>query len=375
MDTRARRLLDGVLALAGATALIVDGLLSAHGGLPPGAYPLALLAAAPLVFRRQAPLAALFAVEAGAIACVAVFEPKWAAIALVMLALYTAALLGDRKRSLAAGAVTGVAFMVTVLLLDHAPELTGTVLRLLLLLAALVLGDTVRSRRALRAAALEKAEREEREREQQSRQRVAKERMRMARDLHDTLAHALVAINVRAGVAAHLGDSQDPAAALLDIKEASAEALSELRVTLDLLREQDEAAPVVPVLDLTALPGLIDRARAGGLEAEAEIDLNGDLVPAPVGQAAFRIVQEALTNVMRHAHASSAHIAVGTSGGALHIEITDDGRGQAGGTEGHGLRGMGERVSALGGRVDTGPRDGGGWRVRALLPLSRIDAA
>jgi signal transduction histidine kinase len=373
MDTRARRLLDGALALAGATALIVDGLLGADGSLPLSAYPLAVLAAAPLVFRRRVPLASLFAVEAGAIACVAVFEPKWAPIALVMVALYTAALLGDRRRSLVAGAVTGVAFTVTVLLLDHAPEFTGTALRLLLLLAALVLGDTVRSRRALRAAALEKAEREEREREEQRRQRVADERMGIARDLHDTLAHALVAINVRAGVAAHLGSSQDPAAALLDIKAASAEALSDLRVTLDLLRERDEAAPVLPVFDLTALPELIDRARAGGLDAQADIDLNGDVVPAPVGQAAFRIVQEALTNVLRHADASSAHVEVGTSGGALHIEITDDGRGGAGGTEGHGLRGMGERAAALGGRVETGPRVEGGWRVRALLPMHRID--
>jgi signal transduction histidine kinase len=96
-------------------------------------------------------------------------------------------------------------------------------------------------------------------------------------------------------------------------------------------------------------------------------------VPAPVGQAAFRIVQEALTNVMRHAHATSAHVAVGTSGGALHIEVTDDGRGGSGGAEGHGLRGMGERATALGGRVDTGPRVEGGWRVWALLPLSRVD--
>jgi signal transduction histidine kinase len=178
---------------------------------------------------------------------------------------------------------------------------------------------------------------------------------------------------VRAGVAAHLPNSQDPSAALLDIKAVSADALRDLRVTLGLLREQDEAAPVSPVLDLGALPILVDRARALGLDADMDVEVNGGVVPSPVGQAAFRIVQEALTNVVRHAHASSAHVRVRARSGALHIEITDDGRGGTGGIEGHGLRGMAERAAALGGRVDTGPRIEGGWRVQALLPLSRED--
>jgi signal transduction histidine kinase len=375
MDTRTGRLLDAALALAGAVALILDGVLSSDGVLPAAAYPLAVLAAAPLAFRRRAPLAALFGVEAGAIACVAVFGPKWAAIAIVMVALFTAALLGDRKRSLIAGAVTGVALVGATLILDSSIELTSAALRLLLLLAALALGDTVRSRRALRAAALEKARRDEREREERSRRRVANERMRIARELHDTLAHSLAAINVRAGVAAHLGNLQDPSEALLEIKQLSADALRDLRVTLGLLREQDEKAPVLPVLDLADLPGLADRARAAGIDAEVDIELNGQAVPSPVGQAAFRIVQEALTNVIRHAHASSAHVHVGKTDDALLVEITDDGRGGIGGVEGHGLRGMGERAAALGGRVAAGPRAEGGWQIRALLPLSRIDDA
>jgi signal transduction histidine kinase len=349
--------------------------LSSDGALPAAAYPLAVLAGAPLAFRRRAPLAALFAVEAGAIACVAVFRPTWAAIAIVMVALFTAALLGDRRRSLIAGAVTGAALVGATLVLDDSIELTSAAVRLLLLLAALALGDTVRSRRALRAAALEKAKRDEREREEQSRRRVANERLRIARELHDTLAHSLAAINVRAGVAAHLRDSQDPSEALLDIKQLSAEALRDLRVTLGLLRERDEAAPVLPVLDLGALPRLVEGARAAGIDTDVDIELNGELVPSPVGQAAFRIVQEALTNVMRHAHASSARVHVGRSSVALLVEITDDGRGGVAGVEGHGLSGMAERASALGGRVVAGPRAEGGWRVEAQLPLRRIDEA
>jgi signal transduction histidine kinase len=370
METPVRRL-DVGLALAGAAALIVEGLLRAPHDLPLGAYPLAALTAAPLAIRTRAPLAALFGVEAGAIACVAVFKPTWTAVALVMVALFTVALLGDRQRSLAVGAVTAIGLVITIFLLDGSLELTGAAIRLLLVVAALALGDTMRSRRALRAAALAESRREEREREEQSRQRVAAERLHIAQELHDTLAHALVAINVRAGVAAHLNRSEDPAAALLDIKTVSAEALRDLRVTLGLLREHGEAAPVSPALDLSALPALVERARATGLDADVDIEVNGEVVPSPVAQAAFRIVQEALTNVLRHARASSAHVLVTTTGRTLEVDVTDDGRGGAAGTEGHGLQGMTERAAALGGRVDTGPRVEGGWRVHALLPLSR----
>ena len=311
----------------------------------------------------------------GAIVCVAVFKPVEAAIALLVVALFTVALVGDRQRSLLVGGVTAVVLVATTLAVDGKIELANAVIRLLLVFGALAVGDTIRSRRALRAAALRQAEREERDREEESRRRVADERLRIARDLHDSLAHALVAINVRAGVAAHLTDSQNPTAALLDIKSVSADALRDLRATLSLLREQGEAAPVSPALDLAALPELLNRARASGLDADIDIEVNGEAVPTPVGRAAFRIVQEALTNVVRHAHASSAHVVVATGNGALRVEVTDDGRGGTGGTEGHGLRGMAERAAALGGRIDTGPRAEGGWRVEAVLPLSRSGEA
>ena len=370
MNTRAWRYFDWALAIAGAAALIVDGLLRGDGSLPLVAYPLAVVAAVPLAFLRRAPLAALLGVEGGAIVCVAVFKPVEAAIALLVVALFTVALVGDRQRSLLVGGVTAVLLVATTLVVDGEIELADAVIRLLLVFAAVAVGDTIRSRRALRAATLRQAEREEREREEEGRRRVANERLRIARDLHDSMAHALVAINVRAGVAAHLTDSQNPTAALLDIKAVSADALRDLRATLGLLREQGDAAPVSPALDLAALPELINRARASGLDADIDIEVNGQGVPSPVGQAAFRIVQEALTNVVRHAHASSAHVVVATDNGALRVEVTDDGRGGTGGTEGHGLRGMAERAAALGGRVDTGPRAEGGWRVQAVLPLS-----
>lgn len=370
MNARTHRLLDGSLALGGAAALILEGLLRAHGGLPALGYPLAAATAAPLALRQRAPLVALLGVEAGAISCVAVFDASTTAVAVVMVALFTVALFGDRVRSLIVGALTGASLVATVLFVEDDMEFTSASLRLLLILAALVIGDTMRSRRILRAVALERAAHEAREREEEHRQRLVNERLRIARDLHDTLAHALVAINVRAGVAAHLRERQDPSAALLDIKEVSADALRDLRVTLHLLREQDDAAPALPALDLAALPGLVDRVRTGGLDISARIALDGAAVPSPVGQAAFRIVQEALTNVLRHAHAASAEVSVDADGGALHIQVTDDGQGGAGAVTGHGLRGMAERSTALGGWVLAGPRDEGGWQVRAQLPLS-----
>jgi signal transduction histidine kinase len=369
---RDRRLLscDVALAVAGAAVLIIEGRLRSSSAMSPGAYLLAVVAAAPLAWRTRAPLAALVGVEAGAVLCAAAFHASWSASGLVAVQLFTVALLGHRQRSLVVGALTAIVAVVAIVLIDGSVELTGIGLRLLLVIASLVLGDTVRSRRALRAAARERAQREAREREEDHRRRLADERLRIARELHDTLAHSLVAINVRASVAADLGDSQDPSAALRDIKAASATALRDLRDTLGLLRERGDAAPTAPALDLESLPGLIDNARAAGLGIDAEVEIDGAPVPPAIGRAAFRIVQESLTNVLRHAEASRALVRVGERAGVLTIEVTDDGRPNGiAASPGHGLRGMAERATALGGNVDAGPLKAGGWRVSAELPL------
>src|SRR5207302_1637690 len=162
---------------------------------------------------------------------------------------------------------------------------------------------------------LREARREERA--QEDRRRVADERLRIARDLHDTVAHALVAINVRAGVAAHLHGSDE---ALQDIMAVSSDALNDLRTTLDLLRDADDPAPTAPTLDLASLTQLLDRAKAAGLDADANVQLNGHTIPIAVGQAGFRIVQEALTNVMRHAAAASrARVNLHVEAETLHV--------------------------------------------------------
>jgi signal transduction histidine kinase len=277
---------------------------------------------------------------------------------------------GDRRRSLAVGAGTAVV-LVAVLISFESSGAMGQAdwLRLVLAAGALVVGDTVRSRRALAAAALERDDREAREREQESRRRLAAERLRIAQDVHDTLAHALVAINVRAGVAVHLADAGADPDALAEIKDLSSTALGDLRATLSLLRDEEDRAPRAPALDLAAVSALVERAKTAGIDVSADVSLNGTTIPSPIGQAGFRIVQEAVTNILRHAGASSASVRVVSMGDALEIDVTDDGRGGAAGDEGHGLRGMAERATALGGEIAAGPGPAGGWRVHARLPL------
>jgi signal transduction histidine kinase len=371
MSNRALRLLDVSLALVAAAALIVEGSLRATGGLSPEAYVLAVASAAPLAWRTRAPLAALAGVEVGAIMCVVAFDAGWAATGMVIVELYTVARRGNRQRSLVVGGVTAIAVIVAIVLIEGSLELTAIGLRLLLVFAALAVGDTIRSRLALRAATRERAVREAREREEENRRRAAEERVRIAQELHDTLAHSLVAINVRASVAVDLHDSQDPFAALRDIKQASATALHDLRATLSLLREPDDQTPTAPAFDLWSLPGLVEQVRSTGLHAEIDVDVNGAPVPSAIGGAAYRIVQEALTNVLRHAGASRAHVRVRANADELDIDVTDDGQFDTTGVElGLGLRGMFERATALGGRLDVGPCEEGGWRVHAVLPLS-----
>jgi signal transduction histidine kinase len=361
MELRQPGLPDVALAVAGAVVLAVDGIIRRHGSLPVADYLLALVACAPLAWRSAAPLAVLLAMFAGLIACLAVFEPYDSAIVLVMIPLYTVAVLGGRRRSIAVGAGTAVVLVAIIAAVEsHESMVQQAGLRLLLAFGALIVGDTVRSRRALAAANRERAAAE-----------VVGERLRIARELHDTLAHALVAINIRAGVAAHLADAEDQPAALTEIKDLSADALRDLRSTLSLLRQEGEVAPTGPALDLSEVPRLVERARAAGIDAVAEVRVNGTPIPSPVGQAGLRIVQESLTNVLRHADASTATVRVSVISNTLDIEVVDDGHGgDLDATYGHGVRGMAERATALGGHVAAGPTANGGWRVHAQLPLT-----
>ena len=375
MPNRALRFFDVGLAVVAAAAVITEGSLRANGGLSPGACVLAIAAAAPLAWRTRAPLAALVGVEAGAILCAAALNAGWSATAMVIVELYTVARLGSRQRSLVIGGVTGIGVVVVIVLIEGSPELTAIGLRLLLVFAALAVGDTIRSRQALSAAARERAAREAREREEENLRRAAEERVRIARELHDTLAHSLVAINVRASVAVDLHDSQDPSAALKDIKQASATALRDLRTTLSLLREPDDEVPTAPACDLRSLPGLVEQARSAGLHADIDVDVEGAAVPSAIGGAAFRIVQEALTNVLRHADASSAHVERPRERGrAPRRRHRQRPRRHARASRPASASAACSNVPSPSADASTSaPSEEGGWTVHAMLPLSGRD--
>jgi len=358
---------DVLVAAGVAASLIVEGLLRGAGS-PGAVIALALLAALPLAWSTGAPLPALLATTAGLLVCLAVFQPYDVATAVLALALYRVASLGDRRRSLLVGAAAA-ALVVSIAVVVSDSVAANAAIRLGVIVGAVVIGDTVRSRRELREARRERDRRITQEREQEGRRRLADERLRVARELHDTVAHALVAINVSAGVAAHLRREDD---VLTEIAAVSAQALEDLRTTLGLLREADDPAPTAPTLDLASLAQLVDRVNAAGIQTDTEVELNGHVLPVAVGQAGYRIVQEALTNVMRHAPASHARVVLQVDADTLLIDVTDDGvvDSDSRGTGGHGLRGMTERAAALGGEVSARPREAGGWHVHARLPLA-----
>jgi signal transduction histidine kinase len=215
----------------------------------------------------------------------------------------------------------------------------------------------------------ERAEEAERTRDEVARRRAVEERLRIARELHDSLTHSISVIQVQAGVAEHLARKrgEDVPPALAAIKEAGADAARELRATLSVLRSTDDAG----TSGLGQLDNLVARARAAGLPVTVTVTGSARPLPAGVDQAAYRIVQESLTNVSRHAGLAQASVCLQYTPDGLTVQIDDDGPGAGGrsGGNGLGLLGMRERVSVLGGRLQAGPQDGGGFRVRADLPV------
>ncbi|AVT28750.1 sensor histidine kinase [Plantactinospora sp. BC1] len=230
-------------------------------------------------------------------------------------------------------------------------------------LVAVIVGVT-RNRRAYLVEARARVLAAEQGKEEEARRRATEERLRIARELHDVLGHHLSLINVQASAALHRPDPGRSAEALAAIKQASKEMLGELRTALGVLRQEDEAV-TVPGLD--RLGELVLTAGRSGLEVRTEV-ARPRALPPEVELAAYRIVQEALTNVTRHAGASAAVVRVRRDGDDVLVEVEDDGTGGPG-VPGNGIVGMGERARALGGSLSAGPGPGGGFRVSARLPL------
>ncbi|MFE5888816.1 sensor histidine kinase [Streptomyces sp. NPDC056462] len=384
--------LDAALAVGVLVCMVSGSFVDPHGkngvtwGLrTPDTLSLVLitLGAAALVFRRRAPMTVLAVTGAVSLIESVTGDPRAPVAMSAVIALYTVASTTDRTTTWRVGLLTVTVLTGSAMLAGPLPWYAQENLAIFAWTGiGATAGDAVRSRRAVVTAIRERAERAERTREEEARRRVAEERLRIARDLHDVVAHHIALVNVQAGVAAHVMDKRPDQAkeALAHVREASRSALNELRATVGLLRQSgDPEAPTEPAPGLERLDELAGTFRSAGLQVEVARADQGTTLPAAVDLAAYRVIQEALTNVQKHAGPDAkAEVSVVRVGPNVEITVLDDGAGEDDTPDGggHGLLGMRERVTALRGTLTTGPRYGGGFRVHAILPVkSRTRAA
>jgi len=367
---------DVVPAAAAGAVMVLGSGPAASGEVPPRrpldllAYALMAVAASVLLGRRRWPFGVL-AVTVGASVVYLVLEYPHGPVLLAMsVAMYSVAVRLPAGASLVA---CGVALLAVVfpdmLVID--PELllveTPLLLAVLsgLLLPSWAIGTVVRLGQ----------EAERRARQEETRRRADEERLRIAREVHDVVGHGLAVINLRAGVALHVVGRRPEQAevALAAIKRSSKDALEELRGTLAVFRRPDNGGgPWRPAPGLDRLEALAAAMAEGGLPVEVAVTGQRAGLPAAVDLAAYRIVQESLTNVVRHAGSATATVRVGYQPDALVLEVADTGRGRAAGAArpgGHGIAGMRERAAAVGGTLQAGPSGDGGFLVRARLPF------
>ena len=378
---------DSALALVAAglaSALLVPMLVSVPVGraVPRGMLALGcalvLLHTVPLAARRRFPGTVLALCVASALAFAALFMMPIFLGPAILVAVYSVAAYGDRWVSLAGLAVAEVG-LVAVQLTPGRFERSTFLLFVGVVAVAWLLGHFVGDRQVYAAQLEERTAELEQAREELARRAVAEERLRLARELHDVVAHAMSVIAVQSGVGAHVANAQpkEAAKALGAIEATSRGALTELRRLLGVLRQENEAqASLTPVPGLANLDSLLSEVGKAGLAVRLRVEGTPSPLPAGVDLSAYRIVQEALTNVVKHAGPAHAQVTIGYRPQEVTVEVTDTGGGAvtpAGdgrvGT-GHGLIGMRERVAAFGGDLEVGPRSGGGFRVAARLPLA-----
>ncbi|MDQ0762614.1 sensor histidine kinase [Streptomyces canus] len=367
-----------VAAAVAAVVCVAIHIAYEPGAYPPdlGAYFLGTAIGAVLLARRTHPLGVLAATTVLLFVYYTVEYPGIEPALPLAAALYTACTAGRLKWS------AGVAaFFVGADLVVHGvrlgdpplPLLTNIVQDSSLLIAVMLLGDTVRNRRIRLAEAQARLEESEAQREREAAQRVTEERLRIAREVHDIIGHSISAITVQAGLAQDvLKDRPEAAeAALRVVRQAARDAMSELKATVGLLRAQGEDE-WSPAPTLAAVDDLAELARQAGVAVSVTVDGEARPLPGVVDASAYRIVQESLTNVVRHSGAQRAAVGIRYLPRELVIEVNDDGRGPSAspsGPPGFGLTGMGERVAAFGGQLETGGGADGGFRVCARLPV------
>ena len=340
------------------------------------------VAAAALAARRRWPAAVLLVTAAAVAVSVALRYPTGPIWLTPLIALYTAAATGRRALALLAAGALAAALGAWLLLAPDPGTPAELGASLLMVALALAMGEVTRGRRDYLAEAERRAVEAERTREETARRRANEERLRLARDLHDITAHTIAVIAIQAGVADEAldhcqGCPERAREAVRAIRASSREAMAELKATVTTLREG--AAPRGPLPGLDQLDELVGMAAGAGVRVKLAVTGAARQLPPPIDLTAYRIVQESLTNVLRHARATSATVRVRYQPDAVEVEVDDDGRGSgpppagaaAPGVAGHGLAVMAERAAAVGGRLQAGPRPARGFRVHARLPLGQ----
>jgi len=374
---------DALLALGVTAALVYGAYGEAHPNTnayfhnghhlphtPTAALILVAVACLVLAWRQRWPVAVLSLSIAAAVVFTLLGYVNGAVLVAPMGALYTvAAASSSIRRAVGYGLATLVVLGGASIAVNPLGRFGGGVVILPFMVAVVVVaGIAVANRRAYVDSIRDRAE-------QDARRRIDEERLRIARELHDVVAHTMATINVQAGVAAHVLTTRPEAVAdsLQAIKTASKDGLRELRAILNVLRQADDADPTQPAPGTAQLETLISGARRAGLDTTFTV--TGEPVPLPsaVDLAAYRIIQESLTNAIRHAGPATAAVSLSYGDDELRVEVTDTGRGPgdpgASHNGGHGLAGMRERAATVGGTLDTGPGPAGGFRVAARLPL------
>ncbi|MEU0383703.1 sensor histidine kinase [Streptomyces chartreusis] len=300
-------------------------------------------------------------------------------LAPVMAALYWLAVLTDRRTTRAYGLTTLVAVTLAAVFSDsmnHVSLLLRTIGPIFWLMLPLAAGKMTQLRRAYLRSVQARAEHAERTREEEARLRVTEERMRIARELHDVVAHHMALANAQAGTAAHLAltHPEQTQKILTDLTGTTSSALRELKAALGLLRQNDPgpgSAELEPAPGLARLPELVSACESAGLEVTVTTEGEPQPLSPGVDLTAFRIVQEALTNVTKHATAEAARVRLAYTGSRLLITVTNDGTGKPEAPQGRGfgVMGMRERAHSIGGELCAGPRPQGGFEVTTALPL------
>jgi signal transduction histidine kinase len=343
---------------------------------------LALLGGLPLAVRRRWPLAVLGLVETSVLLhLVFIAANPRAAILGLAAAMYTVGAHEPRSRSLPAAVAVAAANAITYLglfIAGHTDAPQNFFEVTLLVAGSWALGDNIGTRRAYLASLEERARRLEREQQERARGAVLDERGRIARELHDVVAHHVSAIAVQAGAAEEIAET-DPRRArqvLGTIQATSRQALAEMRALVGVLRDEPGDEQLAPQPSLAQLDRLVAQTRAAGLQVDVRAEGPRRPLPEALDLSAFRVVQEALTNTLRHARASRADVVVRYGDDELEVTVTDDGSGGNGSapmaTGGRGLVGMRERVALFHGQLDVGGVPAGGFRVHAILPITGV---